>query len=150
MLQDSSFSNSTMGLPPEDNSTLFCGRNLATTIDVQSVSTPVKCALVYYASLCIPLMVFDPADLWNHISDGQHTIGSSVYSRHVCRVWLSYDTRKLENIPREGVGGPRNSSEACQIGTRLLRWSGSEEGAEDQGVHVHRGPKRPRNEGGEK
>ena len=72
-----------MGLPPEDNSTLFCGRNLATTIDVQSVSTLVKCALVYYASRCVPLMVFDPADLWNHISDGQHTIGPHTHAMFV-------------------------------------------------------------------
>lgn len=59
-----------MGLPPEANSTLFCGRNLATTIYDQSVFVPVKRALNYCDSLRIPLMVFDPADLCNHISDG--------------------------------------------------------------------------------
>lgn len=41
-----------MGLPPEDNSILFCGRNLATTIYMQLVSVLVKCTLVHSASLC--------------------------------------------------------------------------------------------------
>lgn len=72
-----------MGLPPEDNSTLFCGRNLATTIYGQSVQVLVERTLFYYASLCIPLMVFDPADLWNHISDGQRTIGPSVLTPYL-------------------------------------------------------------------
>lgn len=52
--------------------------------------------------LCIPLMVFDPADLWNHVSEApQHS--RVVYLRHGCRERLGYDKHKLIERPREGV-----------------------------------------------
>lgn len=88
-------------------------------------------------SLCIPLMVFDPADLWNHVSEAP---GHSrvVYSRHDCRERLGCSKLKRIERPREGVVRGK-----FRCGLRSLLWC-SRRGVR-QGLHVHRGAK-PRNE----
>lgn len=88
--------------------------------------------------LCIPLMVFDPADLWNHVSEApQH--GRAVYLRHGCRERLGYNKLKLIERPREGVVRGK-----FRCGSRSLLRCSRRGGR--QGLHVHRGAK-PRNEG---